>query len=120
MVEVESTPYFQIRSLPEIVSLETFVARAFLASRLTGDAKAEMLLPAVKGYAEYAAVTVPKVVEFAKAQMDGGFGGITLADAKENLDFGRKLIEDYSSVRSGSEGTEALAAVDAALASLSQ
>lgn len=121
MLEVETKPYFQVRSLPEIVTLETYRARSYLATKLTGDAKAEMLLPAVKGFAEYANITVPKIVQFAKAEMDGGFGGITLEDAKANLEFGQKLVADYSSVRPGDkEGASASASLTGALASLSQ
>lgn len=119
LVDVEKTTYFQVRSLPEIVPLETYKGRAFLASSLQGDAKADMLLPAVKGFEEYAKVTVPKVVQFANAGMSGP-GGISVDEARTNLEFGQKLIADYSGVRSDEAGTSAAAAVEGALASLSQ
>lgn len=63
MVGVEDTLYYKIRSLPEIVPTETFSAREYLAS-LTASSrkKVDLLLPALRGYAEYARLTVGYMV----------------------------------------------------------
>lgn len=124
LVAVESSTYYKTRSLPELIPVETFDARAFLAQSLSGSAKVEMLKPAVLGYQLYAKVTVPRVVEFAKANLPDGFGGITPEEARAALENGRKLIADYRSVspddKAGSEASSAVEEALGALASLSQ
>jgi hypothetical protein len=77
LVAVEDTTYFKIRSLPELVPTETFEARLFLAEKLTGEARSAMLRPAAEGYASFARQTVPQILTFAKAGLDGSYGGLT-------------------------------------------
>ncbi len=93
LVEIESKPYFSVRSIPELVPTETYEARAFLAESLTGTAKAEMLKPAIEGYLQYARTTLPPVKTFAKGNMDGDFGGVTLAQAQEKVTVGVALCD---------------------------
>jgi len=85
LVAVESTPYFQVRSLPELVPTETYQARVYLSSRLQGKEKVDMLLPALAGYVAYASRTVPSVAMFAKQGLDGGYGGVTVEAATKTL-----------------------------------
>lgn len=63
LIDTESTPFFTVRAIPEIIPTETFRARILL-SQFEQDAKrkAEMLLPAINGLAQYANVTAPQVV----------------------------------------------------------
>lgn len=96
MVDIESSTYYKTRSLPEVIPVETFIARAYLAQSLQGTAKAEMLEPAIKGYQEYAKITVPRVIEFAKANLPDGFGGINPQEAKQALEEAQRVMADYS------------------------
>lgn len=86
LVAVEQTSYFTVRSLPELVPTETYVARIRLAELAPDDkARATLLQPAVDGFKQYLALTVPNVLRFA-ANSDGAlpYAGETLdiAEAK--------------------------------------
>lgn len=85
LLHVESTPYYKIRSLPELVPTETFKARAWLARKASGSEAAALLRGALEGYLSYARNTVPMIVMFAKADLDGGYGGITREEAHTTL-----------------------------------
>jgi tetratricopeptide (TPR) repeat protein len=88
MVQIESSSYFTVRSLPELVPLETYRARAFMASKQSQRTeRISLLLPALEGYLDYARQTVPKVKDFAKAGLPG-FGGESVQDAKTALEEG--------------------------------
>ncbi len=96
LVQIESTPYFKIRALPELVPTETYEARAWLAARTgSAEAQAELLRGALEGYLSYAANTVPQVKMFANSGIDGGFGGIRLDDAHTTLTTAIDLIGLY-------------------------
>lgn len=96
LVAVEETSYFKVRSIPELVPTETYEARAFLAKGLTGAEKPEMLKPALAGYVQFAKMTVPTVVAFATADMDGGYGGVTRADALAKLEQGLAVAAELA------------------------
>jgi O-antigen ligase len=91
MVEVESTSYFQVRALPELVPVETAFARLELAQR-TDDPKErmELLEPAWRMLLEYAGRTMPSVVLATRAGMAQGFAGESAADAMRKM----KLAEE--------------------------
>lgn len=93
LVAVEMTPYFQVRSLPELVPTETYQARVFLANGLEGKPKIDMLLPALAGYVAYASRTVPSVAMFAKQGLDGAYGGVTVEAAMKTLDEGYAVAD---------------------------
>lgn len=114
LVKVEETPYFKVRSLPDLIATETFWGRIFLSERLTGEERQAMLKPAILGYQEYAKVTVPQVITFAKGGLD--YGGITSDQAKENLEHGLRAIEAYG--EGDPEVLNAKSALEAGLASL--
>lgn len=64
LIAVEETPYFTVRALPELVPTETYAARRFLASRTKAlPSAAKLLAPAVRGGLQYAARTVPFIVQ---------------------------------------------------------
>jgi len=112
LIEVESTPYFTIRSLPELVPLETYRARVFLASKAKERSqRLELLTPALKGYEAYAKSTLPKIRDFAKAGLTG-FGGESVPDAiramQEGLSILTQLRKDGYSPADLEEGQRAL------------
>ena len=84
LIAVERTPYLQVRSIPELVPTQPFEARLLLAD-LADDRneEAELLLAAIKGYARYAASTVPLVKMMAQGNYD--FAGETLTSAREKM-----------------------------------
>jgi len=62
LITVENSEYFKIRSLPELVPLETYDARVRRAATLSGQAQADMLLPALTGYSEFVMVALPRLL----------------------------------------------------------
>jgi tetratricopeptide (TPR) repeat protein len=106
LVATESTPYFKVRSIPESVPTWTYDARLdFLAPAATDQAeKAKLLAEAVKGYLEYAKVTVPIIKRNATSQ-DQIPGFDTEEEAKFKLqkaiDGGETAIQIYRKVGGG-------------------
>ena len=83
MVAVEETLYYKIRSLPEIVPTETFSAREYLASVTTSSRrKVDLMLPALRGYQEYAHVTVGYLVSQGG---NIGMGEVTTQSAEDKM-----------------------------------
>lgn len=88
---LESSTVFTVRSLAELVPTETFQASLYLAkSGAKPESAQELLLGAVKGWADYSRLTVPKVVEFGKGQLP--YGGQTPETAKENLELAKEAL----------------------------
>jgi O-antigen ligase len=86
LIGVENTNYFKVRSLPELVPTETYLARLELAEELPDPSeKRRLLAEAVAGFREYLAKTIPKVVDSAKASPPINYAGITVPQAKETL-----------------------------------
>jgi tetratricopeptide (TPR) repeat protein len=115
LIAVEPTPYFQVRSLPEIVPTETYAARLYLASITTSAKdKIALLSGCVKGYAAYANTTVPTVRRSLKDEPTGNFAGETLQSVNENLRRGQLAAEElakaYYSVDDAAGGADAAAA----------
>ncbi|MCW5943366.1 MAG: O-antigen ligase family protein [Fimbriimonadaceae bacterium] len=83
-VAIEGTPYFQTRSLPELVPTQTFRARLFLADQ--GEEATEHLVAAVRGYRDYLARTVPQVMDrIRKGEPTGAFAGEDRDSVAQNL-----------------------------------
>lgn len=83
LIAVEQTPYFKIRSLPQIVPTETYEARLLLAEREPDLAtKARLLRGAVEGFLPFAEVTLPYAREMSVV---GPLNGVDLADAKATV-----------------------------------
>ncbi len=93
MMAVETTPYFQIRALPQMVETATADARIFLAG-LTNDpaTKADLLQGALDFLKQYASSTVPEVKKYA---VDGGdFGGESVEKAVSTCEKGRLVAAE--------------------------
>lgn len=88
---LESSTVFTVRSLAELVPTETFQASLFLAkSGAKPESEQELLLSAIKGWADYCRLTLPKVVEFSKGQLP--YGGQTPETARENLQLAKEAL----------------------------
>jgi O-antigen ligase len=119
LLAVESTPYFQIRSLPEFVATQTYDARVYLAEQATDPKeKRDLLLPALDGYAEYAKVTVLKILQFVKSGGDS-FAGESPSKAADIVETGRAALEAAKKVAQ-SEDAQRLAAAEAAFEAASR
>ncbi len=59
MIEVEKTPYFTVRSVPEIIPTETYDARLQLVKTAEAADAIRFLHEAVDGYLQYIRTTVP-------------------------------------------------------------
>jgi tetratricopeptide (TPR) repeat protein len=96
IVDVESTPYYQVRAIPELVITDTLPAHLVLASGASDAEKLTLLRSAVEVYLKYCDVTVPKILEFAKLGMDGGYGGESVAGAQAKVEQAKEALEFYS------------------------
>jgi tetratricopeptide (TPR) repeat protein len=96
LVAVEQTPYFQVRSLPELVPTETYMARLTLAQTATGATKAALLQPAVDGLTQYLQRTVPMVKRMAAGTPPMDFGGETPERAREKLAVGERAARELA------------------------
>lgn len=119
MIAVESTPYFQVRSLPEVIPMETYRARYWLAQRTEGDERLGELKAALPGYLAFASTTCPLVIRALKAG-EQQFAGIGRDKAEATLTEGiaiANLLADYDLGSAEDWRTKAadLAAVRAAL-----
>ena len=117
LIEVENTSYFKIKSLPELVATDTYEARIKLAAaEKDPKAKIELLQPAVDGFKQYLALTIPNVIRFAKISDTLTYGGESVRVAKQKLADGESaakvLADAYRTVGDG--GKAALADGDAA------
>jgi tetratricopeptide (TPR) repeat protein len=131
LVDVEKSPYYTVRAIPEAVPTETFRARIFLAGR-TADAseRAELLEGAVRGFVMYAERTIPKVVQMGKVTPPMKFAGEGVDEARDALSQAQKAVAELKNVANASKNPEiqseleraamAFEAGDAALASLSR
>lgn len=87
LISVEKTPYFKVRSLPELVVTTTYEARVRLAAKTADDkAKIDLLQPAIDGFKQYLTFTVSALLRYAKlAGKEADYGG-------ENLDLAKKKM----------------------------
>lgn len=94
LVQVESTTYFKVRSIPEQVPVETYRARIFL-TRFSKDPATTLglLKPALEGFDAYAKMTVPYARNFG----DSG-GPISLREAKDVVEVARQTAQQYIDV----------------------
>ncbi|HJP82650.1 MAG TPA: O-antigen ligase family protein, partial [Fimbriimonadaceae bacterium] len=102
MLQVEKTPYYQIRSLPQLVETSTVQAREYLAKHSTGEGKLRLLQGALDISVQYATVTVPEVKRFASI---GGYVDETtdkaIAKVRKGLEIAKELAELYRSSGNG-------------------
>ncbi|MES1227782.1 MAG: tetratricopeptide repeat protein, partial [Armatimonadota bacterium] len=115
LVNVESHPAFKTRAIPEVIPVETYEARIFLAGQEQDPkAKVKLLQEAVKGYLTYADVTYPRVKQMAAAGSD--FSEVSLDDAKAVMSDGKEaslalkeaaqLVGDADALSTSTRGLE--------------
>ncbi|MBS1715311.1 MAG: O-antigen ligase family protein [Armatimonadetes bacterium] len=118
LVDVEKTVYFQVRAIPQLVPLETYDARVFLAKAESDpQIKAELLSEAVEGYATYFDRTVAFVKGLAlqAKRSDVTFLGHDLAEAEGVAQRARKAAAEAKELYSRSGDSGSASKVDAAL-----
>lgn len=104
IVAVEDTTYLHVRALPELVPTEPFEARVYLAEQTNPENKATYLRQALDGYLRYKALTVPRVLAFAKDGLD--FAGQSKADAEENMAKAREIASELIALYGASGDTK--------------
>lgn len=102
MIAVEDTPYFRVRSLPEVVPTETYFARLFLAEQTDDlNEKIHHWEIVLSGFGQYRMFTIPPVLRILSVQPDGAFAGQDRERAAEVLrageDTARRLSDAYQS-----------------------
>lgn len=117
LVAVEKTPYFTIRAIPEVVPMQTYDAREYLAAATAEPtAKVELLRPAMDGYLAYARSTFPMAI------LDGETGvqrtDDTPDEARERLQRGIRLIRDLATAYRSTGDSAGAAEAEAAVAEL--
>lgn len=88
-VEVEKSTYYTVRSIAELVPTETFYARLVLARLAKAEERPTLLKEALQGYERYMAITVPQILRFAEAGIDG-YAGESLQDALDKVEEARE------------------------------
>lgn len=120
MVAVEQTPYFQVRSLPELVPTQTFRARLYLANQ-GGPEATEQLAAAVNGYREYLRQTVPQIMDrIRKGEPTGSLAGEDRESAIQSLTTAESAARDLAARYRASGETEAAVAAEAAASSFGE
>lgn len=110
LIDSEKSTYFTIRSLAEFVPLQTYEARLFLAKKETNQNKKVMLLEgAIKGFLEYAKLTVPVVIRFEKVGLQ--YGGDDKKSAANKLETGKAATEELQRLGVAIPGFDAAAAL---------
>lgn len=125
MLAVESTDYYKIRSLPQMVETSTAAARIYLAAQVSDlKRKSDLLQGALDILLQYAALTVPEVKKM--SQGGGSFAGESPEKARNNCNTGisiaKQLRDLYQSLGEKDKSEAAggtIADFEAALASLS-
>jgi hypothetical protein len=94
LVALESTTVMTVRSLPELVPTQTFVARTFLASHESNpERRIELLKPAIVGYVKYAKTTVPMVLR-SVGKSSETIAGEGRSSIEQNLNAGKRALQD--------------------------
>jgi O-antigen ligase len=89
MVKIESSPYFTVRALGEVVPTETCEARLYLAEQTPDPAqKLDLLAGAMDIYMKYAQVAVPPIVRF---KSEGGYAEETPEMAIKKMEKAKEL-----------------------------
>jgi tetratricopeptide (TPR) repeat protein len=100
LVDVENTPYFQTRAIPEVIPVETYRARVFIADQTSEPAeKIRLLEEAIAGFERYRQITYPKLKDLSQGNPAVEYAGDSLKGAidkmREAQEIGRKLAALY-------------------------
>lgn len=116
LIQVESTPVFQIRAIPELVPTETYFARYEAASvEPSASQRIVLLEPALDGMVRYARTTAPKVISISKTNPEIGFANERIPDVQEAMALGNKIAEllDAAYRETGAEESKRRGVADA-------
>jgi len=96
-VDVEKTPYFQVRSLPQLIPVETYEARAFIAENTTDlNKRATLLEQAVAGYQQYQQITAPLILNMARTDPSVQFGGENLGLVRAKMRTASRIAKELA------------------------
>ncbi|HZH98876.1 MAG TPA: O-antigen ligase family protein [Fimbriimonadaceae bacterium] len=99
LIAVEGTPYFKVRSIPELVPTETYGARLVLAEMVPAKDRPALLRPAVEGYRNYLTRTVSQILHNLKTAGAPVFVSENLLQAQQKLRKGvgaaQMLLDSY-------------------------
>ncbi|MEI7987148.1 MAG: hypothetical protein WCI55_16115, partial [Armatimonadota bacterium] len=85
LIDAEKSTYFTVRSQPEFVPTQSYVARLFLVKLSTNNQeKSKLLEEAIKGFAQYRDTTGPVILRNLAVSPDGSFGGESRKTLEEN------------------------------------
>ncbi len=85
LIAAEKSTYFTVRSQPEFVPTQSYVARLFLVRLSTNNEdKSRLLEEAIKGFAQYRDTTGPVILRNLSVIPDGSFGGESRKTLEEN------------------------------------
>ena len=84
LIAVESSTYYKVRAIPELVPTETFDVRLLLAEKAPKEAPT-LYKEAALGYHRFLQSTYPRVEMLAKTDPRMAFGGVNMSDAIEVL-----------------------------------
>jgi tetratricopeptide (TPR) repeat protein len=85
LVEIEKSSYFTVRSQPEFIPTQSYVARVILAKlSSSNEEKSAFLRDAVKGFAQYRDITGPVILRNLAVLPTGTFGGESRKTLEEN------------------------------------
>jgi tetratricopeptide (TPR) repeat protein len=119
LIAVENGPYFSIRSIPEMVPVETYDARVFLAqSEKDSSKRIDLLARAVAGYNQYLTSTVPIAENNLKNDPDGTAGSeppprVAAQVMSRAADAANKLGDAYRAAGRAADAAEAAKCADA-------
>ena len=101
LIATENTSYFQVRSQPEFIPTQTYIARLFLA-KITTDKqeKARLLAEAIKGFAQYRKTTGPVIMRGLAEEPKGNFGG----EDHQSLESNYKMAQEACALLVGLQG----------------
>ncbi len=99
LVQVEDTPYYKVRAIPELITLETLDARLFLLNFETrADIKERYQFEALKGFAKYLNTTAPMIRKLTKQDPTGSFLGHDLAEVDAVTGKAKQLLTNLKAV----------------------
>ena len=106
LIATENSEYFKVRSQPEFIPTETYIARIFL-SKTAGDPKerAKLLIEAIKGLSLYREKTGTVVMRAIGDDPNASLGGIDRKTLADNYKLGQEACADLVNLQ-GLEATK--------------
>lgn len=96
LISVESSAYFKTRALPEMVPLETYDARVFVAEHTTDRTeKGALLKQAIQGYDSFFQLTVPVIKRLTGGDPKVSYLGHSMGEVEDVRTRTRAAIEQF-------------------------